>query len=314
MNVEAGPWGLPARAAVQRLCDAVGRRWDDVAVVLADKDTLRAVINVCRARPAVAVLTSPGAGPGELAAGLQGWQRTLVVAEDLGGPEERITEIDAGLAAAMPWPPADDVLLCLRDGNAASRAATGWHAGGEPTPLPGGWALPAQRYHHRDGMIAAAEVRAVALAKLEPRPGTLVWDVGAGSGAVAVDCARLGAAALAVERDPGQCVRVIANAAAHDVDVCVVEGSAPGVLGTLPEPDAIFVGGGGPGVVAACAGTSARRLVVALTDLDEFSPTRDALAANGFTVDGCHLSVTNVGESGALGRSDHVFLLHGSRA
>jgi precorrin-6Y C5,15-methyltransferase (decarboxylating) len=324
----AGLDGAPlGPTPVHRLCAAIGRPWADVPVVVASKETLRAVTNVCRARPAVAVLTSPDIGPAELAVGLHGWQRTLVVAEDLGGPDERITEIDAGRAAGMPWPPTE-VLLCLRDPDAAPSPAVGWYAGGEPAPPPEGWALPAHRYHHREGMLAAAEVRAVVLAKLAPRPGTLIWDVGAGSGAIAVDCARLGAAVLAVERDPGQCVRLIANAAAHDVEVCVVEDTAPGAFGPLPDPDAIFVGGGGPGVVGACTSTSAHRIVVALTELDHFAESRDALAFNGFTVDGCQLSVTHFAKAGGsgpggsggsggstrLGRSSHVFLLSGSRA
>ena len=53
-------------------------------------------------------------------------------------------------------------------------------------------------------MITKSEVRALALARLGPRPGDLVWDVGAGSGSVAVECARLGAAVVAVEQDAGR--------------------------------------------------------------------------------------------------------------
>lgn len=308
------PRVLPAPSTVQRLCAAIGRSWDDVAVVVATKETLPAVINVCRARPAVAVLTSAGAGPAELAGGLHGWQRTLVVAEDLGGPGERLSTVEAARAAGMPWPECS-VVLCLRDAEAVP--AAGWYAGGEPIPPVDGWALPASRFHHRDGMIAAAEVRAVVLARLAPRPGTLIWDVGAGSGAIAVECGRLGAAVLAVERDPGQCVRLVANATAHGVDVCVVEDSAPGSFGALPDPDAIFVGGGGPGVVAACTSTSASRIVVALTELDHFAECRQALRGGGFTVQGCQLTVIPFAESGGAARlsaGSAVFLLCGERS
>lgn len=312
------PRVLPAPTAVQQLCARVGRPWDDVAVVTAGAHTLRAVTNVCRARPAVAVLTGPGAGVAELAGGLHGWERTLVVAEDLGGPQERVSTVDASRAVGMPWRE-PCVVLCLRDAEALPAPTAGWYAGGEPIPPLAGWALPPSSYHHREGMLAAAEVRAVVLAKLAPRPGTLVWDVGAGSGAIAVDCARLGAAVLAVERDPGQCVRLIANAAAHEVEVCVVEDSAPGAFGPLPDPDAIFVGGGGPGVVAACTSTGAARIVVAMTELDHFAAARDALYGNGFTVDGCQVSITPfadaAGAKGAtrLARGSHVFLLDGRR-
>src|SRR5699024_10630607 len=108
---------------------------------------------------------------------------------------------------------------------------------------------PEDEFSHRDGVITESEVRAVALAKLAPRPGALVWDVGAGCGSVAVECARLGAAAIAVESDEAQTVRMITNAARHGVDVRVEEGEAPQALRQLPRPDAVFVGGGGSEVV-----------------------------------------------------------------
>ncbi len=120
-------------------------------------------------------------------------------------------------------------------------------------------------------MITKFEVRALALARLGPRLGDLVWDVGAGSGSVAVECARLGAAAVAVEKTSDGVERVRANAAAHGVDVQAVHGAAPTVLSRLPDPDAVFVGGGGgelPAIVAACARRARRTVVVALAALD----------------------------------------------
>lgn len=307
------PRVLPAPSELQRACAAIGRPWDDVAVVDAGGGRLRAAVNVCRARNAVAVLTAPGAGPAELGAGLHGWQRTLVVVEDPGGPGEQVSTVDAEQAAGMPWQDTG-IVLCLRDPDVVP--PSGWYGGGEPTPPPGGWALPAGRFSHREGMLAAAEVRAIVLAKLAPRPGMLVWDVGAGAGAVAVECGRLGAAVLAIERDPGQCIRLIANAAAHEVDVCVVEDSAPGVFGMLPDPDVIFVGGGGPGVVTACTRTAARRVVVALTEIDHVAASRSALHDNGFDVEGCEVSVARFADSGGairLAAETPVFLLSAAR-
>jgi precorrin-6B C5,15-methyltransferase / cobalt-precorrin-6B C5,C15-methyltransferase len=306
------PTVLPAPTLVQRLCATIGRPWDDVAVV--DGARLRAAVNVCRARPAVAVLTAPDAGPAELGKALHGWPRTLVVAEDLGGPAERLSTVDAERAAATRWRD-PDVVLCLREGEAAP-AVPGWYAGGEPTPPATGWGLPDTQFLQRDGRLLGAEVRAVALSRLAPRPGRLVWDVGAGSGAIGIECARMGAAVLAVERDPGQCVRIIANAAAHEVEVCVVEDEAPGAFAVLPDPDAIFVGGGGPDVVAACATTGASRIVVARSALDGFAECRDALRNNGFSVDGCHLSVSRFSDSGGRARltsTSPVLLLCGRR-
>lgn len=283
------PEVLPAVSSVQEAFARLGRSWDDVTVVSAHGRALGPAVNVCRARAATAVLTAPGAGPAEIGAALDGWARTLVVAEDLGGPDERFSTLPAAEAAGRDWHPLS-VVLCLRD--PAAVPPRGWHAGGEPVPPVGGWALPDDAFAHRAGMVTKAEVRAVVLARLAPRPGALIWDVGAGSGSVAVECARLGAAALAVERRADDAARVAENAAAHGVDVRVVRGAAPAALDGLPRPDAVFVGGGGPGVVAAVAG--ADRVVVALAALDRIAPTRAALLAAGHTVDGVQLAASRL--------------------
>jgi precorrin-6Y C5,15-methyltransferase (decarboxylating) len=74
-----------------------------------------------------------------------------------------------------------------------------------------------------------------------------VWDVAAVCGALGVEAARLGAAVISVENDPGLCVRIVANAKRHGVDVRLVDGQVPEALAGLPQPDAVFIGGGGQG-------------------------------------------------------------------
>jgi precorrin-6B C5,15-methyltransferase / cobalt-precorrin-6B C5,C15-methyltransferase len=302
------PVVLPGRSSVARAFALLGRSWDDVAVVSAHGRSLRHALNVCRAHPAVAVLTGPGAGAVEIVAGLAGWTRSVLVAEDLGGPDERVRRFDGG--------PVRDphVVLCLTDRDAVP--ARGWIAGGEPVPPATGWALEEAEFSHRDGMITKSEVRALALARLAPGPGRLVWDLGAGSGSVGVECARLGAAVVAVERDSAQCARLVANASVHQVDVRVIEGQAPGVLGGLPEPDAVFVGGGGPEVVAAAA-TVSPCVVVALAALDRLAPCRAALREAGHQIDGVQLSASRLAElpdgSVRLAATNPVLLLWGRR-
>ncbi|MGH3844327.1 MAG: precorrin-6y C5,15-methyltransferase (decarboxylating) subunit CbiE [Pseudonocardiaceae bacterium] len=302
------PVVLPARSSVARAFALLGRSWDDVAVVSAHGRSLRPALNVCRAHRAVAVLTAPGAGATEIVAGLAGWHRSVFVAEDLGGSGERVRRFD-GAPVRDPH-----VVLCLADEDAVP--ARGWIAGGEPVPPAAGWALNEAGFLHRDGMITKSEIRALALARLAPGRGRLVWDVGAGSGSVGVECARLGAAVVAVERDPGQCARLVANAHAHGVDVRLVEGQAPAVLDRLPEPDAVFVGGGGLGVVRAAAKV-APRVVVALAALDRVGPCRAALREAGHRVDGVQLAASRFAElpdgSVRLAATNPVLLLWGSR-
>lgn len=292
-------------ASLQRFVTTSGRSWEQVPVVDAEVLGVRPVLNVCRARPAVLVRTAPGAGVAELARGLEGWRRTLHVAEDLGGPDEQVSTVDPADAVVRRWKePA--AVLCLADGDPGRSRP--WFAGGEPMPPQGGWALPDDDFAHRDGMVATAEVRAVVLARLAPRPGALVWDVGAGPGSVGVECARLGAAVVAVERDPVQCVRIIANASAHSVDVRVVEAELEAVFGDLPRPDAVFVGGGGVDVVKACATVGAPRIVVATAELDRVVGARDALEAAGYDVGGCQLSSARLVGSGLVATNPATIL------
>ncbi|NHC12771.1 precorrin-6y C5,15-methyltransferase (decarboxylating) subunit CbiE [Motilibacter deserti] len=280
---EAGlrPRVLPAVSSVAQAFARAGLPWDDALVVSAHGRELAAAVYACRAHPKVAVLTGPGAGPAELGAALDGAARRLVVCERLGTAEERVAECSPAEAARAEWAE-PNVALVLDDARLESGRGWAWPRGA----VPGSWALPEDDFAHRDGMVTKSEVRALALARLAPRPGVLVWDVGAGSGSVAVECARFGAAAVAVERDPAQCERVTDNARRHRVAVDVVAGAAPAALDALPDPDAVFVGGGGPEVVAACARRKPARLVVALAGVDRLAPVRDALTAGGYAVDG----------------------------
>lgn len=163
--------------------------------------------------------------------------------------------------------------------------------GSAPAALSTGWALPEAGFAHRDSMITKSEVRALALPRLAPGPGDLVWDLGAGSGSVGIECARFGAAVIAVEQDPESCQRISANAAAHGVELSVVPGRTPEALAGLPRPDAVFVGGGGLDTVRAVLGVKAggagpRRVVVALAAVERAGEVASLLAADNRKVDG----------------------------
>ncbi len=102
-------------------------------------------------------------------------------------------------------------------------------------------------------MITKAEVRAVVLGKLGLPATGVLWDVGAGSGSVGIEAARLqpGLRVFSIERSPEDSARMRDNARQHGVTIEVVEGTAPGCLSVLPDPDRVFIGGGGLAVLAA---------------------------------------------------------------
>jgi len=102
-------------------------------------------------------------------------------------------------------------------------------------------------------MITKAETRSVILGKLALPDRGVLWDVGAGSGSVAIERGLLcpGLTVFAIERNPDDAERITANASRAGVGVHVVAGEAPAALEALPAPDRVFVGGGGIGVLEA---------------------------------------------------------------
>ncbi|MEH1165055.1 precorrin-6y C5,15-methyltransferase (decarboxylating) subunit CbiE [Micromonospora sp. CPCC 205539] len=304
---------VPAVSSVAAAFARAGLPWDGAAVVTAHGRDPRAALNACRALPLVAVLTAPGAGAAELGAGLVGWSRRLLVAEHLGTDAERIREVTPAQAAAGTWSD-PHVLLSLAD----PAVADGMRWDNQPAAAPaGGWALPESSYAHRHSMITKSEVRALAVARLRPRLGRLIWDVGAGSGSVGIECALLGAAVLAVEQDPRASDTIRANAAAHAVDIRLVSGPAPAALADLPAPDAVFVGGGGAEVLAAVAARRPDRVVLTLAALDRVAPAVNLLRAAGYTVEGTQLSAARLadlpGGSIRLAATNPVVVLTGER-
>ena len=312
----------PAVSSVVLAFARAGLPWDDAQVVSAHGRDPRHAINVCRAHPKVAVLTGPGCGPAELGAALAGWQRRLVVAEHLGTPAERVTSCTTAEAASRHW---DDPNVVIVLAGQPPVSAPGWRW--PPGAAQGGWALPEADFSQQDAVITKAEVRALALARLAPGPGQLIWDVGAGTGSVGIECARLGAAVVAIERDPRRVRLIRDNSKKHGVDVRVVEGEiveggvigregvgregveggAPAALSDLPTPDAVFIGGGGTSVVEAVVTRQPARIVVALAAVDRVAPALSVLGKAGYTVGGTLLQAARLSPlPGGVHRFDAV--------
>ncbi|WP_137990146.1 bifunctional cobalt-precorrin-7 (C(5))-methyltransferase/cobalt-precorrin-6B (C(15))-methyltransferase [Streptomyces vilmorinianum] len=306
----------PGPTAVGLAFARLGLPWDDTVVV--EGSELDRAVNVCRAHPKVAVLPGPGVGPAELGAELvhRVGSRTLVVFSALGDPfRERFERVEPAEAMCRSWDGVS-LVLCVDESRleGPAPAVTG------PLTGPGRWALPDGEFGAADGSVLPYEARALALARLGPRAGDLVWDIGTGCGAVAIECARLGAAAVAVEKTASGVERIRANTAAHGVEVRAVHGAAPTVLSHLADPDGVFIGGGGSELksIVLTAGRRARRaVVVAVTALEQVSPVRSALESCGFAAEGVLLQsqrlLTLPDGSATMAPAAPVFLVWGTR-
>jgi len=119
-------------------------------------------------------------------------------------------------------------------------------AGPDATWHPRAAGLPDDAYEH-DGLLTKREFRALALAKLMPHPGALLWDIGAGCGSIGIEWLRAAPLARAVALEPNADRRAIAarNATALGAsELEIRDASAPDGLAALPAPDAVFIGGG----------------------------------------------------------------------
>ncbi|MFE6050394.1 precorrin-6y C5,15-methyltransferase (decarboxylating) subunit CbiE [Kitasatospora sp. NPDC056446] len=219
-------WPLEATEVVS----LVGRPLDTLALALHPGRRLLVLSADAATSAAVAaLLASHGYGTARLR-----------VLEQLGGPAER--KLD-GTAENWPHPPGDPLNVIAVDLGDGPRTSL----------VPG---LPDAAYES-DGQLTKRHVRAATLGTLAPSPGELLWDVGGGSGSIAIEWLRAhrDCQAVAVERDPVRAGRITRNAAALGVPrLRVVTGPAPAGLAGLPTPDAVFIGGGltAPGLLDSC--------------------------------------------------------------
>lgn len=193
----------------------------------------------------IIALTSDGDGPAAIAPVLidAGFSASRIhVLEKIGGPDERLTSFIATEISGQRFDPLNVVAIEV-------------NAGSDARPLAFGGGLPDDLFEH-DGQITKSDIRAMTLAALQPCRGQLLWDVGAGSGSVAISwmLCHPSMRAIAIEAKAERADRIGRNAKTLGMpDLTIVVGDAPAALDGLPAPDAIFIGGGGsePGVLDA---------------------------------------------------------------
>ncbi|MFE3827432.1 precorrin-6y C5,15-methyltransferase (decarboxylating) subunit CbiE [Streptomyces sp. NPDC059092] len=237
---------VPHPSSVSYACARLGWPVEDAEVVtLVGRPTDRLTAALHDGRR-VLVLSAGAATPAEVAALLRArgyGPSRMHVLEQLGSDRERQLTSTADGWDLPAGDPLNVVAVDCRRAPGAPRLGA----------VPG---LPDAAYEH-DGQLTKRHVRAATLGALAPAPGELLWDVGGGSGSIAVEWLRThpSCRAVSVERDPARAERIGRNARALGVPgLRVAVGAAPGALAGLPVPDAVFIGGGltAPGLLDAC--------------------------------------------------------------
>ncbi|HEX2382442.1 MAG TPA: precorrin-6y C5,15-methyltransferase (decarboxylating) subunit CbiE [Acidimicrobiales bacterium] len=231
----------PAPSSVTLAFARIGLPWDDAVIATCHGRPIQPAAESVVRHHKVAVLVSresPAEALGRAVVDAGCTSRDVWVCSRLGEVGESVTYTDlAGLADGR-YDPLSVVVFVVPGLGVAPTAATGW--GRNET-----------EFVHREGLITKAEVRAVALGKLDLPPHGVLWDVGAGSGSVGIEAARLVPAlrVFSIERDSAAAAHIDTNATG--TTLVVVNESAPAAFRYLPDPDRIFVGGGGLDVLDA---------------------------------------------------------------
>jgi precorrin-6Y C5,15-methyltransferase (decarboxylating) len=223
----------------------VKESWEEAYLTNLQTHPLATVLDRIRTAETVGLFTTETEGPSEIARQLleRGLDYFRVyVCENLGGPDERVTQGELAEVRDMEFAPLNVVILKRKPGRpdqpASARALSRF---GNPDDV-------FAQSRPKSGLITQAEVRAIALAQLGIQPASVVWDIGAGSGSVAIEAARLSepGPVYAIEQDAADYHLILANAETFGVrNLKAIHGVAPAVFAGLPAPDAVFVGGTG---------------------------------------------------------------------
>ena len=229
---------LPNVSAVAAAFARLGEPWQAVRVVsLHGRNHTGQLLRCLAGGDTVAVYTDPAHTPAWLADLLveNGFADvTMIVLERLGTADERITRTRPDQATGINF---DDLNLVVLKPDPARQTA--------PALYPG---MPDHHFAHEKGLITKAEVRALSLSRLRLFDRAVFWDLGAGSGSVSIEAGLFitRGAIYSVEKKPQRIGQIHANRRRFGIgNMQVVEANLPEGLTDLPDPDRVFIGGGG---------------------------------------------------------------------
>jgi precorrin-6Y C5,15-methyltransferase (decarboxylating) len=252
----------------------VKESWEDAFLANLSGQSIERVIDKVRSAETVGLFTSEQWPPAAVARalldeGIDSFQ--AYVCENLGSPDERVTQGSLVDIAKDSFGPLN-VMILVRKARAAEPGQAGSRLFGNADEC-------FLQSRPKRGLLTPAEVRSLALAELSLRPTSVVWDVGAGSGSVGLEAARIArdGSVHAIEMDPDDHQLIRENARRFGVmNLHPVLGRAPEAWANLPDPDAIYVGGSGRDVAMLVEQAWARlkaggRLVTACNSIENLA-------------------------------------------
>ena len=235
---------VPHVSSMQLAFARVKESWEDAFLANLSGQSIERVVDRVRSSETAGLFTSdqwpaPAVARALLDEGIDYFQ--AYVCENLGSPDERVTQGSLADIAKDSFA-TPNVMILVRKARVADKPGqVGTRMFGNPDEC-------FLQSRPKRGLLTPAEVRSLALAELQLRPASEVWDVGAGSGSVGLEAARIArdGRVHAIEMDPDDHALIRENAARFGVmNLNPVLGRAPEAWASLPDPDAIYVGGSG---------------------------------------------------------------------
>ncbi|MEO1523948.1 MAG: precorrin-6y C5,15-methyltransferase (decarboxylating) subunit CbiE [Planctomycetota bacterium] len=276
---------VPHVSSMQLAFARVKESWDDAYLTNLAIQPLDRVVDSIRSAERVGLFTTEAIPPSAVAAALLDRRIDYFqayVCENLGTPNETVTQGELESIQGQEFSPLNVMVLVRRSGVADSPV------GGQQKRLFGNPDEVFLQSRPKRGLMTPSEVRCIALAELCLQRDSVVWDVGAGSGALAIEAAGIASEGkvFAIEMDAEDYNLMLANAENFDVPSLVpIHGQAPEAWSDLPDPSAIFVGGRGrivPDLVgAALQRLAGGRVVVNVSSPDNLVAVQDVMERSG---------------------------------
>ncbi len=304
---------IPNVSSMQMAFAKIKEQWDDAVFTSVHSRPIEDIVEVVRSHHKVGIFTDPQNSPSEVAKVLLAHSIdncSAYVCSSLGEEDESIIEADLSDLVQMRFPPLNVLILIQK----------------ELKPSPRILGIPDEVFRkRREGLITKLEVRAVVLAKLGLTEESVVWDIGAGSGAISIEASFIVRKGYIFAIEKNALDREIIEENIHRLGasrVEVVSAFAPEGLDELPDPTAVFIGGSGGKLTEILKVACPRLLpggnvVLNIVNLESLN-----LAAEGLRSKGLEVEVTLVSVARSLSASSFsrlqalnpVFIVRGEKS
>ncbi len=277
---------IPHVSSMQLAFARVKESWEEAFLTNLASHGVESVLEPIRSAEKVGLFTSDSYPPSAVAQillehGLDYF--TAYICENLGSPDERVTCGELAEISQQEFSPLN-VMILVRKPHMPDRPseAVGRRLFGNPDEV-------FLQSKPKRGLLTPAEIRTMALSEMDLGPASVVWDVGAGSGSVAVEAAQISTdgTIYAIEMDPEDYQLIVENARRFKViNLVPILGRAPDAWRDLPDPDAVFVGGSGRGIWRLVDAAFRRlrpggRLVATMSSVDNLAEVHRVLRGHG---------------------------------